>query len=423
LHSLIVLVTARSRNTNGFLADAIVELALTGQLAGRQVEIISTHFDTDIGDRVGDVHARLHHLMSASLEDCADGLPPDGLAPSVVPLLRMHGRPGEPSKQRLVIGEADFFVDDPVGDAPHSESHVARPNVVLHAMKRGDVLFVGSSLSEPGVLSVVAAHRHLPGRRYAILLSPDFAGKLSGPGHFDERALALDLLARRYLHIGVTPIIVDFEQQVPQVLREVAFRIAPGPAGYRPYAERLDDWWGEWASILGFGIDGSGDGRLPQVVRARWRLRLSEIRDHIATLVSREGLQDDETIRLELWLRNHHTRTLFLAVTTAVRQPKASDPLEKQPLDADEPSPEQLAFRQGRTVIGRPRRRGDAYAIATPVVLEGEGWHHLPVGIVTVTSNRADGTLATIGEKQDRLRRVTSKIGARLSELLMPSDE
>jgi hypothetical protein len=369
------------------------------------------------------VHRRLPALAGATLRDCADTLPPDDLPSNVVPLLRVHGRLADPSRQRLVIGEADFFADEPVGDAPHNEGHVPRADMIAHALERGDVLFVGSSLSEPGVLSIVAANRHLPGRRYALLLTPGFAGaELSRPDRLDEKALALDLLARRYLHLGITPIIVDFEQQVPQILREVAFRIAPGADGYRRYSERLDDWWQSWASVLGYEADGSGQGRLSPEMRNRWRLRLREILEQIGTLMSRNSPSIGEDIRLEVWLRNHHTRTLFLVATTASRPPRASAPPETQTLDSDDPTPAQLAFRQGRTVIATPRRRGDAYAIATPLSLDGDQWHHLPVGVVTVTSNRADGTLAAVGEDQDLLRAVTSAIGASLRELVLPSD-
>jgi hypothetical protein len=125
---------------------------------------------------------------------------------------------------QLVVGEADFFADEPVGEQAHHPAHAARPQVIEHALGRGDVLFVGSSLTEPGV----AASKHLPGRRCALVLPSDLAAAgLSASEQPEAYALALDLIARRYLHLGVVPILVDFEQQVPQMLvdEELSWRL------------------------------------------------------------------------------------------------------------------------------------------------------------------------------------------------------
>jgi hypothetical protein len=418
----IWLAIAENRSVDAFVAEAIVQLAFTAKAVGREVEVISAHFDTDILTAQQYVRERDDRLTGIELHDCGDELPPDDLDSRLVPLMRLHGRHGDKSKQRLVIGEADFFADEPVavGSEGHTEGHSTRASVVERALQRGAVIFVGTSLTEPGLVSVLGGTRGLPGMTYALLLPPNLArAGLSVHSHPVEYATALDLLGRRYLHLGVTPVFVDFEQQVPQMLREVAHCIAAGSADYQPYSDRLGEWWARAARLFGYDDDGTGSGRINVELRDRGRERLMEMRD-LSTIFSHLQSSPDENIQFDVWLRNPPARTLFKIATTAARGPTAGSVPKSQPLHGEDPTPEQRAFREGRTITMQLRRRGGRhyYVVATPLVLHDAPWHHLPVGIVTITSTQRDGALAAVASNQDDLRTFTTRIPRRLRGLL-----
>jgi hypothetical protein len=419
LSLLVQLVIEENRSVDGFVADAIVELAFTAQRANQQVEIISAHFDGDITAVQDDVRERNPALGDIEIYDCGDEVPPRKLDPHLVPLMRIHGRKGDLSMQRLVVGEADFFAEEPVSGGSHTNGHKPRPYVVGRALDRGDVLFVGTSLTDLGMLSVVAAHANSSGKKYALLLPPAMDGDLNLHDRPEEYAIALDLLGRRYLHLGIKPAFVDFEQQVPQLLREVAHRIAAGKSAYDPYKERLARWWRTGAPLLGYKDDGSDAGQIHPKLRARGRERLREMRD-----VSKifRGLEPSrgEKIRTDVWLRNPATRTLFHVATSAARPPNP----DRQPLGSSAPTPEQRAFREGRTIVTRDNiSRPGKYAIATPLILDAAPWHHLPVGIVSTSSNQTDGALAAMSQNQDNLGDFSTGMPSRLRALFDFSED
>jgi hypothetical protein len=399
-----------SRTAQGFVASAIDFLALTLRQAGHDVTIISAHFDMDIASEVKRVHDQYPELRPFELVDCEDRAPLESPAVHQISLLRLHGRRGDSSMQPLVVGEADFIADEAV-DGEHVAGHVSRSELLLRALREGTVVFVGSSLDEPGVLAGLAATKHAGQRRFAVLLPPDLGPQLDALKNPSGRAVALSLIAQRYLHLGVVPIILDFEQQVPQLLREVALRLLKG-ASYVPLRTRLLEWWVTYAQPLGYDQSGRKVGYVNAELRKLWRQRLVEKRRTIegGSFLGANVPGTGDDIKIEVWLRNHLARKLFLLATSDRRAPSPGSSPQVAVLDYGANGIVQRTFRAGRTLTERHAGRRWQYVIATPLVLHGEPWHHLPVGVVTVMSNRAGGSLFQIRREPDRLDEFTTNL-------------
>ena len=412
--------TAAARSRGGFVARAVVLLAFTLRHHGRTAEIISTHYDDDIFAAQENRRQYFPHLRSISLTDYLDQQPADEPLPDAVPLLRMSGRHGDRSAQGLIVGEADFLADEHVGSPGHAPGHVSRYRLLERALTKGGVIFVGTSLGDPGVLAALATTRHLHTERYALLLAPSGLGPGALPAH--EAAVALRLLAMRYLHLGVTPVIADLDHQIPQLLREVALKVDKG-VGYVGYDQRMDHWWRQWAPLLGYDAAGSRSGQPDDELLGLWQRRLQGLAATIAgpsVLGQARGAR--ETIRIEVWLRNHHKRCLFLWAAAPGTVPD-DERVEIDLLAEGEQDVAQLAFRTGRTVHRKLEGESWKYCVSTNMVLFETPWHRLPVGIVNVLSERDDGALAELANDGDALREFESELLQRVKELLHDYDE
>jgi hypothetical protein len=412
LHFDVQTEISHARSGGGFIARSIALLAFTLRAHQRSAEVITGHYDDDIINAERNRHEYFPSLRSISFRDYFDKLPEDEPGAGVVPLLRIHGRPGDPSSQSMVVGEADFLADEHVSADGHGSDHASRYRVLTRALTRGAVVFVGTSLTDPGVLATLAATRHLHKRRYALLLPPE--GLIAARLTHDEWALAVHLLSARYLHLGVVPIFADFERQIPQLLREVTLKVVEGD-NYVGYGHRLQTWWSRWAPLLGYDFAGDRRDGPDQKLVARWRARLDGLCATIAGL--RDLHNGSEEIRIEVWLRNHHKRSLFLwAASTGAGSDSASD--EVRVIDDGEDDVVQRALRTGQS-IHQPVTQGPwRYCIATNLVLYEHPWNRLAVGIVCVASNRADGTLSEIAADEDGLREFEYDIIQPVKELL-----
>lgn len=412
--------TAAARSRGGFVARAVVLLAFTLRHDGRTAEIISTHYDSDIESAAENRREHFRHLRSISLRDYLDHLPPNDPEPDTVPLLRISGRHGERSTQGLVVGEADFLADERLGPGGHNPEHVPRYRALVRALTRGGVLFVGTSLSDPGVLAALATTRHTRWPRYALVLPP--AGLTSTSMPADQIAGALHLLALRYLHLGVVPVIADFDHQVPQLLREVALKVHMG-RDYAGHADRMELWWRRWAEVLGYDRAGAPSGSSDGELVGLWQRRLRALAATIAgPEVLGQAQSAKETIRIEVWLRNHHRRCLFLwASSPAAPSEEAPTEIAVQAEDPNDIVP--LAFRTGRTVHQRLLGTSWRYGVATNIVLYAAPWHRLPVGVVNVLSSREDVSLASLATDVDALRAFERGLLQRVKELLRDDDD
>lgn len=382
----------RSRHTGGFVSRAIALLALTLKRDRRAVEVMTSYYDADLAAAVSNRHRFYPELGGIDFHDLLDHEPTE--RSDEVPLIQLNGHPGDRSAQGLIVGEADFLTDEYVVAGGHPDQHMSRYALLARALTRGAAVFVGSSLDDAGVINALVATRHFQKRRYAILLPP--AGCSAESDLTPEAQLALhDLLSKRYLHLGVVPIYVDFAQQVPQLLREVALRISPRE--HVPYRTRLDGWWQRWADLCGYDPEGESVGEISPELSSQWQQQLTLRCTELAqTLRPAPG----EELDIEVWLRNHHRRELFLCAASGLQGPR------KEVLGVRDAGPEdvvQRAFRTGELVARGLREKAPGFLVATSILLYEEPWNRLNVGVVAIRSNQEKGGLAQAARHNDAL--------------------
>lgn len=409
-------------DTGGFLALGIGVLALTLRKQGRDpVRVLTTSYD----DEITEAEARVKNYFK-DLQDFAFVPRPleqsEEAEAKSVPLYRLNGHVrGGGAPDALIVGEADALTG-------HYED---RGHRIERALTETACIFVGTELTEPDVLSKLVnspCPEGLP--RYAVILRPDL--DLDSE---DEEAKALNLAARRFLHLGVVPIMIDFPHQAPQFLIEVALRLQQGEDGYRSYATRLQDWWKAWEKKFGFASGRRrAEGRRDRELQEEWMKELEKIRHTVARKHLEIAAGDDEQIELEVWIRHPDERSLILWST--------SDGLWLNSYTADrcyihkgDDIPVQRSFREGTPVFGRvdPPRGGWRYQLSIPLVLRRHPWHHLPVGVVNILSSRdpphedegdpvgAEGKLGAFSKRPAAdLGALTSTVRKPINELLDP---
>jgi hypothetical protein len=360
----------RRRTTSGLMANAIATLVARLTQAGTEAQILSTYYDDDLTKNVA---APVHHIGGQAAD--------------------AHGP--------LLLGEGDFLTNDRGrGESFYWPRVGPRGQALARALVESTVVFVGTSLTDPGVVTTLALTKDCRVPRYAVLVLPPLKELTTST----ERALAQAVISQRYLHLGVVPIIVDFPQQVPQFLHEWAHRMAPigrsTPASYRTRAE---SWFGEFQSIYRIGDEGELPGTQPvhsEATKAFRQVIVAALHDvevtvltQLKLLAKHERQRSLDTIYVELWIREPALRTLTrFAVSHSETEPLGPDTQNVLNRDPQSLAPE--AFRAGRTVTGIIEEADVArWCVATPIVLEGERWRHLPVGVVTAVANRTDGTL------------------------------
>jgi hypothetical protein len=411
-------------DTGGFLALGIGVLAFTFRKEGRDpVRVLTTSYD----DEITEAEARVKRYFE-DLQDFAFVPRPleesEEAESKSVPLYRLNGHVrGSGSPDALIVGEADALTG-------HYEDRGRR---IERALAETACIFVGTELTEPDVLSKLVNAPYPKGLpRYAVILPPDL-----DLDSREERAKVLNLAARRFLHLGVVPIVIDFPHQVPQFLIEVALRLQQGDE-YRSYATRLQEWWNAWAKKFGFASGRRGaEGRRDRELQEEWMKELEKIRHTVARKHLEIAAGEDEQIELEVWIRHPEERSLILWST--------SDGLWLNSYTADrcyihkgDDVPVQRSFREGTPVFGKvdPPRGRWRYQLSIPLVLRRHPWHHLPVGVVNILSSKdppheddqgnpvgADGKLGAFSKRPDfaaDLGALNSTVRKPINELLDP---
>jgi|GEM_PF-7046494 len=377
------------RDTGEFLALGLGTLTFALRHAGRKpVRILTTSYDDALADTETRVHEYFPDLRSYSFAPLPLGSAADP-EEQAVPVYRLNGhvRNGA-TTDPLIIGEADSLTNH----------YGARTRLIDRALAETACVFVGTDLTEPDVLAKLATASYpedLP--RFAILLAPELG--LDSPY---ERAKALNLVAQRFLHLGVVPIILDYPHQAPQFLIEVALRVQQGKEGYDSYAKRLQTWWGRWARDFGFppGQNGRG-GKRSQRLQETWNKDLAKVRDIVASEhlgLSAQRPARDERIQVEVWIRNPDERSLVLWCTSDGMSLN-SGTAKRCYIYKGEDVPIQRAFREGTPVAGRVNSQaGWRYQLSIPLVLRKDPWFHLPVGVANILSTEGPPTETTNGE-------------------------
>jgi len=421
--------------TGGFLARSVGALAIALKREDRCVEIITTNYDNTIVDEREKILSYFTELAS----DCdyffkvrTSESGTDALKPDEIPVFHVNGAVSDGVADPLVIGEADFFAwYDKFLEKHHLENQKWRQERLDAALTKTACLFVGSSLTDPDVLAKLAETKfQMP--RYAVLLAPDQENEPDGsallrlgegePTQIDpnERCLARDAVAQRFLHLGVIPIMVDFPHQVPQLLSEIALRIQQGD-GYQKYSTRLDGWWDRWAKLFGFD-DKQAPGPRNVPLQAHWAHRLAVIRDEVREALDLAHGSTEEKVVVEVWVRNPRTRTLFLWATSEGIWLNGDTAASCDLGEGDIRLGVQRSFRKGRTHVAeiRPKQDQWRYGVSVPLTLHDAPWHHLPVGVVNIRSSKVDGELWKAADRFEDLERLEELLIGPTNRLLDP---
>ena len=415
LRNAIADIAAEGRRPGGFLARSIGALAFSMLQTGRSVQVVTTNYDSVVIDEAeSTLHTYFPDQQDFRFAPVAwrgetdtdnDGEPFRRRAaeaqkdPMRVRLYYANGQLD--SSGTLIASELDFL--SPGELAPHEDQvrHRERELLLEDAMVNSICLFVGSSVTDPDTLARLARTRHVGRARYALLVAPEHRLDRSlPPDAAMERArtdhdLLRMLVERRFAHIGIVPVTVDFPAQVPQLLREVALRVKYGD-GYRPYGARLLEWWNHWYEHFGFTsagtVNNNGRSLWNQVV---WREKLLALRDGPDGI--RAWLGDHvtggptENLMVEVWVRNPRNRTVFLwASSNSLWLDGATAHHGELRMRAQHLYVAQTTFHEGvtRAVPLHSERGPWKYCVSMPLILHEEPWHHLPVGVANVLSDQ-----------------------------------
>lgn len=388
----------------GFLARSLVLLALASVHKGRKATILTGLYDLNIEDaKDGQFEQEFPQLGEYKL--VSRGVTEKMPRPREVPVVHLNGILDatccEGNDPGFVVGEADFFSRyDNQWNVTRAQRW--RSKRLQRALEESASIFIGSSLSDSDVLAALATTKNLDHPRYAVLLrphlpigesegviAPSWDQGTTGPETQWLRVathFGTNLIGDRYEHLGVIPIFVDFQHQAPQLLREVALKILFGET-CGSYMERLHEWGARWESWAG-----PNAGRRDQTCQEFWRGNLRMARDSIRSTLPH--IETDEKLLIEVWLRDHETRSLFLWANSEGVWLEA-DSAHSAPIPNETVFQAQATFREGRpTSTPVPHARGHwRWCVSTPIVLIEKPWYHLPVGVVNLLSSQENGAL------------------------------
>jgi len=393
-------------STTAFVSRPITQLAFALHRAGTHVAVISDHYDSDlelVGNEIRDELLANDDSASPSYSPQFKTLAGDD---DDIPLINLHP-PGRP-----LVGEGDY-VSGTADRFGTLDDEATRTGLLISALSSSPTLFVGTSLTDPGIVAALAATVDSRHPRYALMLPPPQMRAPYADAPLDpedeqraliDRTLQLALIGARYLHLGVVPIFADFPYQVPQFVRELTLMVS-NPDAYASMASRFSRWWAECAPLFGFpGPHGAlmdvkqREVYQEDVYHGLRDLRISLTDRLVAT--DNEG-QADERLKIEVWLRNPAARYLFRWGSSEAMWPGGSTAPRASLLESGTLTQE--AFREGHSVWrGDPTEAQWQYCLAVNLVLQASPWNHLPIGVVKVYSSRADGGLRAVTRSDQR---------------------
>jgi hypothetical protein len=416
LRAAIQEAIAAPRTTSGQVAHSIALLAFVLRHAGVTTRVLNAYHDHDLTNVESEVRGENPSLRPYRFHAYDKLTWPAVPGPAEIPLIPMMARPHVRPSGSVVIGEVESIEDE----TPGPPNTTAR-SVLAQALEKTTVLFVGTSLTDPGVIATLARTRHLDVPRYAIMLPPELA--LADKAQW---SLARALLAQRYLHLGVVPILADFPQQVPQFLREVAFKVhgRTARAPYEAYRRRLRRWWDYFGPLFGLIPDCPPADPEGLEYRATWGPILETMRETVGIALKeaspRWGIGGPaDAITIELWIRNPKGRCLFKWATSALRDGAENDRPVVQLLDDDATNDVSRAFRDGIATKPAAIQDGEC-SVSVPLVLHKAPWHHLPVGVVRLRSDRATGALQYCASHASEMRLIEAHVQSGIEPMLDP---
>lgn len=385
------------------LFSAIAFAALGARKAGRYSQIVSNRLEqltSRWDDGASALAVTFGHL---ELVDTPVRIPQEDSSPEGVPVVNLVGNAGRYSDPAAQVGELDGLSVPDAG--PRAGDEPSRADWCRDTFARGSVLFVADQLNDPAVLSGLAAAKRAGVPHFALL-----APRVNRSREPEYLSAALRVVAARYLHLGVVPILADSTQQIEQTLIELAYGLALGDQ-FVPYRDRLTAWW----SVIGRPLEAVRRRDDPRHVMPEWfdlmeqlTTALGRALEQLQVLADDRGIEH-ESIRSEVWIRNPERRTL-------VRVDSQRDAEETQIMGRT-PSPAVRAFQAGHPVVERGPT--DVWA-ALPITVSGGRWYQLPIGALVFRSTDRHGLLAYLAAEPQLLSQIADGMGQTLQAIFAP---
>lgn len=396
-----------------FLARAIAMCTFAMRQAKASVVVLTTSFDKAL-EKAAEHAKKPKYLPSAlrAYDFVTITSRPDTVLeakPQQVPVVHVNGTTGT-SGESLVIGEGEVFAQYTPEALMHPTEQTARDGLLNERLRGSTVIFVGDTLNDAAVQASLATTKYEQ-RRYALVLQPplDVPGDdLTDSSRADEQQyVAREIVSRRFLHLGVVPIIADHAHHIPQFLREVGLRTTQGAEDYIGYSERSELWWNYWAKDFGYKQPDGTPGERTYDLQAHWHNKTlkTAMKHLVETLTQENSSALGEQLLMEVWLRNPHARELMLwarsdsllldsATTRRASLLSASPHMTKKTFESGIADGERLRLLRGKW----------RYCWSLPLVLYEEPWYHLPVGVLNVLSNLDDQERTVVGAGRKRTR-------------------
>lgn len=288
----------------------------------------------------------------------------------------------------VVLTEADYHQEG-AKKLSWQESYLRR------RLAESTMLFVGTSLSDPDILSIL--FRSVEGRDPAVALLVEPSPSDGPPDILREPSPAVQaaraLRGERWESAGVEVLEADYISQPRQFLWEVATHKRDPKAA--PYVERLADWYRSSAEEIPLGL---ANQDLFEGVQDELSGYLAFVLEQVRDLVrdGRHASLDEESLAIHLWLRSTLplrlgpqedpdlcAMAMILCSDRAWRSPEAVD-TRRVMLPTRRAAVKAFCERR---VVEHSFDGSDQwnYVLAVPLVLEGEH-SRLPVGAVTLAS-------------------------------------
>jgi hypothetical protein len=376
-----------SWSPGGPLAEAVVRLAVFWMSLGRDVAILTTNYDNNLEEFAGDEDLRQFAAdRGITIEAKVADDPRDA---QVIPVYHLHGYiPFEgASRGNLAFSESGLFEGTEV-IGPSEATLDWRPKVLDDRLTSAATVFVGTTLRDPTVarslIRTRAAAEEWP--RYGVFPQQgDTWDEEDNPG---LRLGADHTLRARLKHLEVSAVRPDFFGQVAQLLREVVHcklncdgHYAPEDSAPNRYGVRLVKWWEAWRRNL--------KRVRPRVHQDACQVQLAKTKGTVAKCFSDQRRVSRERLKLEIWVRKNPSKGRRLELWGSSEVASRTTTGHISEIENQSEYAAVRALCQGYAVRGplEAASRWRSY-FSVPIVLSGDPWWELPVGVVNLMSTK-----------------------------------
>lgn len=385
LHRLLY----RNWKPGGPLASAIVRLALVWKSLRHDVSIITTNYDSNLEEWAGSSSIRtVFESRRLRIKEFVDDLYVPKLT---VPVYHLHGFiPREGDKRGdLAFSEVGLVRGDELlkGTRPRKrpgQGEDWRRDVLKRRLTTSTTVFLGAALTDRTVVEALIETRDSEFLRFAVFPRQ---GDPWITQRDDVRITADKLLTARLRHLGVVPVRPDYYRQVSQLLTEVIHcrldcdgKYVADDMSQQRYYGRLEEWWAQWCRC--------GGHQAANTVADNAQVVLAAARRRIEALLH---TPPRETLKVELWVwrgpRRRRELELWASSETSNRRVGRA---HRAAITNNSPYVAVQAFCQGYALAGDLPTSNHRWAgyCGVPVVLTGDPWHDLTVGVIDIVSTR-----------------------------------